>query len=354
MKCTTGKYLPVSVVIPTYNRAGLIRRAVDSVLVSVEDEDEVIVVDDGSSDNTEEVLFPYRNRIRYIRTGNAGAGAARNRGVREARNPLVAFLDSDDEWMPHKLQVQRAVMQARPDVLFCFSDFAVRYLTGETVRRYLINWHSDTRSWTEILGPAIPFSLLSPLPCGGDNFPVHIGNMYLQEMKANYISTITLMARRTEAGDALRFSEDTDIYEDWECIGRLAGAGKAAYLDCETAWNHGHRGKRLTDADTLRCTGARIRMLERLWGTNTEFLSRHGELYREVLAAQYLLHAKELIVRGMTPEARRDLRCIGEVPFPYLFLASLPGPLAQWLYAVRKETKSLIARVRTEKGGKGK
>ena len=115
--------LSVSIVIPTYNRAHLVSRAVNSALQQCAPGDEVIVVDDGSTDSTGIVLAEFGERIRYIRKENGGAGAARNRGIREARNPLVAFLDSDDEWMPGKIELQRQFMQARPDVLFCFSDF---------------------------------------------------------------------------------------------------------------------------------------------------------------------------------------------------------------------------------------
>ncbi|HKQ75658.1 MAG TPA: glycosyltransferase family 2 protein, partial [Blastocatellia bacterium] len=88
--------LPVSVVIPTYNRAKHIVRSLRSVLAAIAPGDEVIVVDDGSTDNTREALEPYRDRIRYVMGPHRGAGAARNCGIAEARHPLVAFNDSDD------------------------------------------------------------------------------------------------------------------------------------------------------------------------------------------------------------------------------------------------------------------
>ncbi len=104
----------------------MIRRAVDSVLAAISPGDEVIVVDDGSTDGTDEVIASYGDKIRYVRTPNGGAGKARNRGIAEARNPLVAFLDSDDEWMVDRLLLGRRLLQARPDILFCFSDLALR------------------------------------------------------------------------------------------------------------------------------------------------------------------------------------------------------------------------------------
>src|SRR5258708_6750848 len=110
----------VSVVIPTYNRADVIGRAVDSALAECSGADEIIVVDDGSADGTRQVLGAYGSRIRYLAVPRAGAGRARNIGIRAARNPLIAFLDSDDAWLPGKLQMQRSILAARPDVLFCF------------------------------------------------------------------------------------------------------------------------------------------------------------------------------------------------------------------------------------------
>ena len=98
----------VSVVIPTHDRASLLARAIDSALAQedVASEVEVIVVDDGSTDGTREVLEGYGDAIRWARQGNAGPAAARNRGVAMARGDWIAFLDSDDEWVPHKLARQ--------------------------------------------------------------------------------------------------------------------------------------------------------------------------------------------------------------------------------------------------------
>src|SRR5512136_96831 len=92
----------VSVIIPTYNRCAMVREAIDSVLANRGVEFELIVVDDGSTDNTRN-LARSDARFIYERTENHGVAAARNRGVELARAPLVAFLDSDDLWMPQKL-----------------------------------------------------------------------------------------------------------------------------------------------------------------------------------------------------------------------------------------------------------
>jgi glycosyltransferase involved in cell wall biosynthesis len=96
----------VSVVIPSFNRAHCIARAVESVLAQSCQDLEVIVVDDGSTDNTQEVLAGFGNRIHVIRQDNGGVSVARNAGIRVARAGWIAFLDSDDTWRPEKLQMQ--------------------------------------------------------------------------------------------------------------------------------------------------------------------------------------------------------------------------------------------------------
>lgn len=99
--------VPVSVVIPTYNRANIVSEAIDSVLAQTYKNYEIIVVDDGSEDDTKTVLKKrYDGQIRYIYQPNRGPSAARNRGIRASKYDLIAFLDSDDIWLPQKLELQ--------------------------------------------------------------------------------------------------------------------------------------------------------------------------------------------------------------------------------------------------------
>jgi glycosyltransferase involved in cell wall biosynthesis len=117
----------VSTIIPTYNRANLIGDAVDCVLGQTYPNVEVIVVDDGSTDNTEEVLSKYGNRIRVIRQTNAGPAAARNRGIRAAKGQIIAFLDSDDIWLPLKIEKQvELLMRTDKSVPCCLCNAIMR------------------------------------------------------------------------------------------------------------------------------------------------------------------------------------------------------------------------------------
>jgi glycosyltransferase involved in cell wall biosynthesis len=106
----------VSVIIPTYNRARYISRAIESVLAQTYRDFDVIVVDDGSSDDTRHVLEAFGDRIRYVFQENAGPGAARNCGIRLSTGAHLAFLDSDDVWMPTFLAQTVGTLDAHPEV----------------------------------------------------------------------------------------------------------------------------------------------------------------------------------------------------------------------------------------------
>ncbi len=107
----------VSVIIPTYQRRELVRRAVDSVLAQSYRDFELIVIDDGSTDGTKEALAPLTGRLRYRWQPNRGAAAARNAGLELVRGSIVAFLDSDDRWLPDHLAVVTEVLERHPEAV---------------------------------------------------------------------------------------------------------------------------------------------------------------------------------------------------------------------------------------------
>ncbi len=134
----TASLPKVSVVIPTYNCAALLPAAIESALGQAGAEVEVIVVDDGSTDDTEAVVRPYLERIVFIRQKNRGLPGARNRGIEVAKGAYIALLDADDAWMTGKLERQMPRF-GDAEVGVVYSDFSVRYADGRLQKSYLVN-----------------------------------------------------------------------------------------------------------------------------------------------------------------------------------------------------------------------
>ena len=118
--------MDISVVIPCYNRRHSIGAAVESALCQSLPPSEIIVVDDGSEDDSAAVAASFGSTVRVIRTANHGASAARNRGIAESSGDWIAFLDSDDVWHPEKLSIQRGALLAFPQAALVFCDTAVK------------------------------------------------------------------------------------------------------------------------------------------------------------------------------------------------------------------------------------
>jgi len=154
----------VTVVIPTYNRADTISRAIDSVILQTFEDFELLVVDDASEDNTGEILKTYDDpRIRYLRhKKNQGGGMARNTGIKHSRGDYIAFLDSDDRWLSNKLEKQVAAMNAASDqVGVVYSTYYTKYPSSNYVRMSNRKWYSgDVREQVLKGWTAAPTSLL--------------------------------------------------------------------------------------------------------------------------------------------------------------------------------------------------
>jgi glycosyltransferase involved in cell wall biosynthesis len=319
---------PISVVIPTYNRAALLPRAIRSAIAATRSDDEIIVVDDGSSDATSGVLSEFAGRIRVVRGAHRGAGAARNLGVELAVNRWVAFLDSDDEWDADKLALQRPLLGRFDDVAFVFTNFRGQLPDGTIEGNYLPRWNEDARSPTQMLGVPRLYSELAELPAGREDFAVYKGGLYRELLFRSYLAAFTYLFRKDLGDSVPTFAEDLPTLEDLQFFARVAKLGDGLYLDCESATQHAHEGPRLSVVPELDVIESRLATTRRVWGNDAAFLRTESESYhavcRRLEQRRDFLRGRLLAFQGRLDEARAAMTRAGTIPWKYRLLFRLP------------------------------
>jgi len=180
----------VSVIIPTYNRARSVSSAIQSVLDQTFEDFEIIVVDDGSTDNTKEVIKSFKDKkIHYLRhIKNKGSQAARNTGIKHSKGKFIAFLDDDDMWLPQKLERQLTIIEDKPDIGVIYTGFV---------------FISDGKVYY-VYTPSLR------------------GNIYYDVLKKTVAATSTVLLRRECFNKVGFFDEHLPRYEDWDLWIRLA------------------------------------------------------------------------------------------------------------------------------------
>ncbi|HEX2191138.1 MAG TPA: glycosyltransferase family 2 protein [Longimicrobiaceae bacterium] len=244
----------VTVVVPTYNRAGWLPATVASVLQQTRPPDEVLVVDDGSSDDTEAVCRAFPAPVRYLRQTNAGVSAARNRGVREARGEWVAFLDSDDLWEPEKLEVQLAAHRAAPEagwsitecVLVDGDDRPVPGTRGlESAVPVFCEVGRDSRDWF-----AAALRELRVEAAGAPHV-AFVGDAFEMLFHGNVVLPSAAMVRRDRFLQVGGFDEALRVAEDTEFFHRLAAASPVVVVTSPLLrWRVGHEERLTASANT--------------------------------------------------------------------------------------------------------
>ncbi len=223
----------VSVVVPSYNRGRCLPDTIASVLAQTVPPLEVLVVDDGSSDDTREICARYPAPVRYIGRPNGGASAARNTGMREARGELIAFLDADDVWEPVKLEVQLALHSARPEVGWSFTnhvttDGASQPLPG--VQGFRRDFPAFRETGVE---PEAFFATTlerSELDAAGARHVVYHGDAYELLFSGNVAFPSSVVMRRALADRAGYWDEELRCAVDTEYFHRLAAAAPVAVV----------------------------------------------------------------------------------------------------------------------------
>jgi glycosyltransferase involved in cell wall biosynthesis len=229
----------VSIVIPTYNRARIIGGAIESVLAQTYENVEVVVVDDGSTDDTCAVVERYDSRVRYVYQANAGVAAARNTGFAHARGEFIGLLDSDDRFLPWKLEAQVRVLRSRPDTGMIWTDMTAVSESGAVIAptflRTFYDAHAEARieDVFEHLGPL--GTLWPDAPTESKDAQVYAGDIFSQMLLGNLVHTSTVLLRRTRLRKVGGF--DLSLVcsgEDYEFHLRTCSHGNVAFLDASS------------------------------------------------------------------------------------------------------------------------
>jgi len=286
----------VSVVLPTYNRANLVGRAISSVIAQTFKDWELLVIDDGSTDETVEVVKGFVDgRVTYVRRqANGGVSAAQNEGVARARGRFISFLHSDDEFLPSKLEEQVALLE------------------------------SNDRNFG-----AVECGLVVRGPDGDEDRPPNLMGIGYQDLLAfrRGVHISTLMFRR-EHLEANAFDESLRSWEDWDLLIRLLRSVDIGFIDRCLVAVHQHSGPRLSDP------GLFARSLQQLVGKYEDDLAHqpglrglwHFKIALNLLRAGELGAARRELLRSVSSwpwSAKRWLllggSLLGPVPFSKLY-----------------------------------
>ena len=224
----------VSVVIPTYNRAGFIAQAVQSVLDQTGINSEIIVVDDGSTDNTRQVLEQFNGKIRYLATENQGVAHARNTGMKASVGKYIAFLDSDDLYLPGKLALQVAFMEVHTEVGVVSTEMSA--MVGDTVTEdyHLRSYHGiyNRKGWS--YKDVYPVSGQFHFKALDETVPYYIGSIFRQTLQGQVLITNTVLFQRNILATIGYQNEAYRTGEEYEYLVRICKNYMAAFLDVPT------------------------------------------------------------------------------------------------------------------------
>ncbi|MDP1853777.1 MAG: glycosyltransferase [Candidatus Omnitrophota bacterium] len=258
----------ISVIIPTYNRAQYICETIDSVLAQTYKDYEIIVVDDGSTDNTKELLAKYNGKIQYVYKTNSGVSAARNLGINLSKGEYLAFLDSDDMWLPEKLEKQMGAINEDSIGLIHTAKYMIDAkgkLTGDVRPRY----------------PA----------------------KNLDDLLNNYHICMSVLVKKDLVKKAGMFDETISGSEDKDLWIRIAKIAKIKFIDDPLIKYRVHSDNTCNDCEKIY-TG-HVKTFEKL--RKDKDMKVHKRLIKNRLASEYYLLARAQYEKGKYKDALHSL-----------------------------------------------
>jgi glycosyltransferase involved in cell wall biosynthesis len=306
----------VSVILPSFNRAAFLGEAIDSVLAQTHEEFELLVIDDGSTDGTGELVrqrYGGDARVRYQRQDNAGVSAARNRGITLSRGELIAFIDSDDIWQPWKLEVQLRCLELAPEAGMLWTDMQAIGLNGEEIApTFLTDYYRAYRYFTR--DTLFPRSLElratgAPLPGEAAGRRLYVGDIFSQMTMGNLVHTPTVIMRRQRLEEVGLFDESfRQGGEDFDYWWRTCRAGPVAYADISSIrYRIGMSGNVSGPDNNVTMAESYLETVQRFLESDRSRIALPPRMIARALSHGHLWAGRGLLLEGSVAEARAHL-----------------------------------------------
>ena len=347
----------VSIIIPTYNRAHHISEAIQSVI----DQDikncdlEIIVIDDGSTDETRQIVCAFREKVRYIYQENQGVGSARNRGIKQATGEWLAFLDSDDRWLPDKLSLQFKVLDAFPKYKVVYSNFYTSENGHIIIQKGFEYWISvfseigmDQVNWSNIFTNRYNSGDYD-ITRFGTSFSIYSGNVFLALLETLCVNCWTMLIHRDCLTEKIKFAELQIVEDYWFCC-QLSESHDFLFLDCPTVENRAHTGSRESQGKrTTLLEGSRI-IYEQIYLPSLSQFRPHDDAIKDRLKAvnhqllkEYLKSAELFKAKALTRDMESYKFQDGMAVAFYRIAAAFPFNIISHLVA----SKSYFSKLKT-------
>jgi glycosyltransferase involved in cell wall biosynthesis len=268
----------VSVILPTFNRADVVVRALNSVFDQTYKNLELIVIDDGSTDATSQVLKAYQDKIIYIKQANRGVSAARNAGIKKARGEYIAFIDSDDRWMPAKLdeQIKFFISHEQNKLALVCTDVEIVDTQGI---------HHDRRRFI----PKISDCILS----------------IIDVFKDPYLGLPTVMIKAEYLSNNIVFDEELKSAEDIDLYLRLCVHNNAGYIHKKLV--EVHQSSNSLSA-SLSSYADNVHVITRFLDANTGLFKEYKNDVNQLMHRLLVDYATTLLWMGQNRESRAKLK----------------------------------------------
>ncbi len=319
MSTKNTKRLTVSVIIPTYNRARLVVEAIESALAQTRVPDEILVIDDGSTDNTQAALERFGAPVHVLRQANRGRSAARNTGIREATSDAVIFLDSDDLLLPGAIEEFVSVLEGRPEVDVVYANAKLIDAEGRQIAIYADRMPGARPS----------------------------GNI-LGELARRCCLTICSMVRRSALRN-IRFEEGMEFGEDYDFWRQVAAKSNFVYVDQLLTSYRFHKGMTIC-SDPRKNMDAELEVQRRVLE-----MPEFGKLSRRERACAYAAHGAKQAMRNRGAVTRgmfwKAIRTDPTYKTSYGLLALSAFSLRPLQYAISKRRRMLGNHIAADAGG---